>query len=557
MSEILIPKYYNTKIDNHEWAIYMGGERYFPAYPAKWVEPEPPEKKIVKRYLVRDSSEHSNYLIEKTNKYPLSLLESFVNENDETMEFEGNTYYVWKGYAQYNESTNPEPFNNRQDSYVYLLTSNLDVSLPFTMDSSEFGYIIIITNGTGEVDNITTYTDGKYIFLSECIEYNTGEQETRMANVGVRMYAYETNYGLIDYSGDDYIWDYFQYDGETVDYEGQRCFVWNRYDTDELCTEEGKDNGWYNLQQIYTNTLWIHSLPFTKDSPEFVTCISYDDGYPDPVDLPFDRIEYFPDRVYEDNKIIKRYLVIDSSEHSSYTYESTNSYPLTLKEAFINENDETYEFEGETYYLWRPYEEYNGGSFEEFFVNSHLLLLTTTLEPDLPLTEDSPEIAYLIAIDSGEDKKDYIMPAHICIAQVNEYDNGERKVKMANVGVRMYNYDLESGFIEDGKGDYLQYDGETVEYNGQRCFVWYRYCNKVKATVDDDLAQQKILTNTLWISSLPFTMDSPEFVTWFNWDENLDYSEAPSKMPFDRIEYFPNVVYNPTPLEMIYTEEQN
>ena len=134
MSDILVPRYYNVKIDNKDWQIYMGGERYFPAYPAKWVEPEPPEN-TTKRYLIRDSSEHSNYEDERTNRYPLSLLESFVNENEETMEFEGNTYYVWKGYAQYNESTNPEPFNNGQDSYVYLLTSNLDVSLPFTKNS--------------------------------------------------------------------------------------------------------------------------------------------------------------------------------------------------------------------------------------------------------------------------------------------------------------------------------------------------------------------------------------------------------------------------------------
>ena len=41
MSETLIPAYYNTKINNHDWVIYMGGERYFPAYPTIHVEPEP------------------------------------------------------------------------------------------------------------------------------------------------------------------------------------------------------------------------------------------------------------------------------------------------------------------------------------------------------------------------------------------------------------------------------------------------------------------------------------------------------------------------------------
>ena len=41
MSETLIPAYYNTKINNHDWVIYMGGEKYFPAYPIKHTEPEP------------------------------------------------------------------------------------------------------------------------------------------------------------------------------------------------------------------------------------------------------------------------------------------------------------------------------------------------------------------------------------------------------------------------------------------------------------------------------------------------------------------------------------
>ena len=42
MSETLIPAYYNTKINNHDWAIYMGGERYFPAYPIRVEEPYNP-----------------------------------------------------------------------------------------------------------------------------------------------------------------------------------------------------------------------------------------------------------------------------------------------------------------------------------------------------------------------------------------------------------------------------------------------------------------------------------------------------------------------------------
>lgn len=53
MSETLIPAYYNTKINNHDWAIYMGGERYFPAYPIHVEEPYNP----VNEYLTFEALE--------------------------------------------------------------------------------------------------------------------------------------------------------------------------------------------------------------------------------------------------------------------------------------------------------------------------------------------------------------------------------------------------------------------------------------------------------------------------------------------------------------------
>ena len=289
MSETLIPGYYNTKINNHDWHIYIGGEKYFPAYPAKLVEPEP-EKKIVKRYLIKDSSKHWEYLENTNNSYQLTLLESYINENDETMEFEGNTYYVWRAYQQrYDESI--------EDAYsaygqLILLTTTLTPSLPFTMDNEEYSYIITLNAES----NQTEYLSHHYKFIGYAEEYSDGTRNYNIANCKARLYNYLHSAELDIVIDSPY--DYFQYDGEIVEYEGQRCYVWNRYDSDRLCLEEGFD-GRYKLQKILTNTLWINSLPFTMDSPEFVTWINYDILYPGgPMDMPFDRIEYLPDTVY-------------------------------------------------------------------------------------------------------------------------------------------------------------------------------------------------------------------------------------------------------------------
>ena len=61
MSEILIPRYYNVKIGNNDWQIYMGGERYFPAYPAKWVEPS--GNIYIKNGIVYSADEITNNVV--------------------------------------------------------------------------------------------------------------------------------------------------------------------------------------------------------------------------------------------------------------------------------------------------------------------------------------------------------------------------------------------------------------------------------------------------------------------------------------------------------------
>lgn len=61
MSETLIPAYYNIKINNHDWAIYMGGERYFPAYPVKLVEPG--GNIYIKNGIVYSADEISNNVV--------------------------------------------------------------------------------------------------------------------------------------------------------------------------------------------------------------------------------------------------------------------------------------------------------------------------------------------------------------------------------------------------------------------------------------------------------------------------------------------------------------
>lgn len=378
MSEALIPGYYNTKINNHDWHIYMGGERYFPAYPTKRKE-YVPVKDVVKRYLVLDSSTNGDYTNQNINTYPLTLKEAFINENDESMEFDGNTYYLWRAYQQrYDDSI--------EDAYsaygqLILLTTTLTPSLPFTMDNEEYSYIITLNTES----NQTEYLSHNYKFIGYAEEYSDGTSNYNIANCKARLYNYEHSSWLVGEKGVDNPMDYFQYDGEIVEYEGQRCYVWNRYDSDRLCLEEGFDRQ-YKLQKILTNTLWINSLPFTMDSPEFVTWINYDILYPDgPMDMPFDRIEYLPDTVYGQTITGMTEQTVDVQENigvKTYLYDDYDSNPDNpINEHYVY-NGKTMTWEGKLCYVW---EKTDLGYRDEW----PYYVLTNTLNVTLPLDENA------------------------------------------------------------------------------------------------------------------------------------------------------------------------
>ena len=382
MSDVLVPKYYNTKINNHDCHIYMGGERYFPAYPAKWVEPEPPippepEGRIVKRYLIKDSSSHGDYSHVSRNCYPLTTLDAYINENDETMEFDGNTYYVWRGWNQYNDDVIPDTISNdHKKEQLFILTTTLEPTIPFTNESAEFAYMLTTDSMSDETDYLY------YVFLAQVNEYENGEKKVKMSNVSVRMYNYEHNIEMIGEYGAG-VWDYFQYDGEMIEYNDQICFVWNRYDSDTLCVQ----GGWPEPQKILTNTLWIKSLPFTMESPEFVTLINYIDSQEyqfQPVNMPFDRIEYLPDTVYNPNPIdakieqedvnVKTYLVdeyfepLENPGNIQYVYDG-----------------ETMEWNGKTCFVWRKDDLYGKDAAGHGQFPYPYIVLTNTLDISLPL----------------------------------------------------------------------------------------------------------------------------------------------------------------------------
>lgn len=103
-----------------------------------------------------------------------------------------------------------------------------------------------------------------------------------------------------------------------------------------------------------------------------------------------------------------------------------------------------------------------------------------------------------------------------------------------NLNVKTYlsKYDpvwfREQGEFQLDDQDFYCYDGETVTYNGEKCYVWYRYEKDEKSIYDptgknDEQFECKVLTNTLDIR-LPFTERSPEYVASLTGDDDLAYN---------------------------------
>ena len=267
-------------------------------------------------------------------------------------------------------------------------------------------------------------------------------------------------------------------------------------------------------------------------------------------------------------------MIRNSSEHEDYPEGDgrvVNIYPLSLKEAYINQNDETYEVNGETYYIWKRWEQDGDGSFDSDYsvddnIEGEFYLLTKTLEPQLPLILGESEDVYVMLSDdlngdNFEGISQYLTEqGDTFIALAKKYDNGSIDIDMANVKARLYSITDETDFYEGKRvdnrlNDYYEYDGDTIEWDGETCYVWYRYDSNMKVrdyvfgnagsryTEEEFLEDygdnsKAILTNTLWINNLPLNADSPEYVATINFKDEV-YDGVPEHLSgdIDRIEY--------------------
>lgn len=105
-----------------------------------------PESPVVKRVLMKAND----------RGFDMTIKEGFVNVNDETMEYEGQTYYKWIKYEeQDNGESIPDEIQGDDDEYIAVLTTSLNPSLPFNTSSPEWAYTIgIFTDGTGYQDEV-------------------------------------------------------------------------------------------------------------------------------------------------------------------------------------------------------------------------------------------------------------------------------------------------------------------------------------------------------------------------------------------------------------------
>ena len=84
---------------------------------------------------------------------------------------------------------------------------------------------------------------------------------------------------------------YYYYSGETITWNGQLCYVWDRYDLELASEMEANQN---HECKILTNSLNL-TLPFKTTSPEFVASLSANDTDVDYNKLAADEDEWNSD----------------------------------------------------------------------------------------------------------------------------------------------------------------------------------------------------------------------------------------------------------------------
>lgn len=109
-----------------------------------------------------------------------------------------------------------------------------------------------------------------------------------------------------------------------------------------------------------------------------------------------------------ESPVVKRVLMKLGSYINEDDEENENSsgerYPLTVLEGLVNfTNDSTMTYNGQTYYKWVKYEDQGDETSIPDEVNGeNVIVLTTSLNPALPFTSDSPEWVYMIGSESEE-----------------------------------------------------------------------------------------------------------------------------------------------------------
>lgn len=378
---------------------------------------------ITKRYLIRSSSQHYDYQnISNDNQYTLSLNESFINENEQKYTVNGEEYYIWKRYEQTDDGTTDGDWiaSGDYEGEVYLLTKSLEPTLPLIVGQQDT-YILLSDGLKGdEWEGISDYhTEQHDEIIAYATETNLGNKTYKMANIKARLYSMDDEISF--YEGQGCVGrlnDYYQYNGDTMEWNGETCYVWYRYDSgmsvrdyvfgnagSRYTEEEFLEDYGDNSKAILTNTLWINQFPFTEDSPEYVATINFKDevydGNAEHLTGNIDRIEYLPEKVGEDITLTKTLIETKHINLNVFTRLCDNysgDFDDVLDTEYVYRG-ETVQWNNKTCYVWDK----NG---DELWENAPYKILTNTLDiKETGWNENSPE--YEVAFDYNDEVAEY------------------------------------------------------------------------------------------------------------------------------------------------------
>lgn len=304
-----------------------------------------------------------------------------------------------------------------------------------------------------DYDNRITYSDAKcYLFDGSDIreatimflsipQLNASDAEqvgkasiTDEENGFVYKYEGDTLYTLTD----DYQHTYYGYKWVCNDDEQGTIFVFTNekasdiYSGNAIIYLAGAVDAWeYIGNNTYHETEGV--------SINYATLVDFDYSHST---VKYQRLDKTQSTLYGWQQVTVNGLILDEPVKKRYLLRGAdlpsmrNEYGLTLREAWVNFNDETYTFNGKTYYKWIKYDDVyeewkdgrkNAPSIPDSYMRdgNEIWMLTTTLTPKLPFTLKSPECAYVITTN-GEtaEGENYIVVDRECPKMAIEYTNG-------------------------------------------------------------------------------------------------------------------------------------